>query len=219
MLARIIIDNASSPLAQMNDTSDDVRGDTALMQFSLHYGKMIRFHSCDCGMLYALRMRDNSVIIIDGGEIEQSTEDACDEFMRRLENLTGKEKGEKIRVSAYICTHNHDDHMDFFIKLLKRENDVLDIERVMFNFPSKTLLEYGIPCAEKLRSRIKKYAPNAKYLSSTQVRQFVSPTQESKCFQRTRISSHVPLARERAIHTAASMKPRRFFRLYSTTAR
>lgn len=164
MLARIIIDNASSPLAQMNDTSDDVRGDTALMQFSLHYGKMIRFHSCDCGMLYALRMRDNSVIIIDGGEIEQSTEDACDEFMRRLENLTGKEKGEKIRVSAYICTHNHDDHMDFFIKLLKRENDVLDVERVMFNFPSKTLLEYGIPCADKLRSRIKKYAPNAKYL-------------------------------------------------------
>lgn len=164
MLARIILDNASTPLSEMNDTADDVRGDTALMQFSLRYGKMIRFHSCDCGMLYAMRMRDNSVIIIDGGEIEQCTEDACDEFMRRLEDLTGKEKGEKIRVSAYICTHNHDDHMDFFIKLLKREKDVLDVERVMFNFPSKTLLEYPIPCADKLRSRIKKYAPNAKYL-------------------------------------------------------
>ena len=75
--------------------------------------------------------------------------------MRRLENLTGKEKGEKIRVSAYLCTHNHDDHMDFFIKLLKRDKDVLDVERVMFNFPSKTLLEFGIPCADKLRSRIK----------------------------------------------------------------
>ena len=124
MLARIIFDNASSPISEMNDAADDVRGDTALMQFSLRYGKMIRFHSCDCGMLYAMRMRDNSVIIIDGGEIEQCTEDACDEFMRRLENLTGKEKGEKIRVSAYLCTHNHDDHMDFFIKLLKREKDV-----------------------------------------------------------------------------------------------
>lgn len=164
MLARIIFDNASTPLSEMNDTAEDVRGDTALMQFSLRYGKMIRFYSCDCGMLYAMRMRDNSVIIIDGGEIEQCTEDACDEFMRRLEDLTGKEKGEKIRVSAYICTHNHDDHMDFFIKLLKREKDVLEVERVMFNFPSKTLLEYPIPCADKLRSRIKKYAPNAKYL-------------------------------------------------------
>lgn len=164
MLARIIIDNASSPLSEMNDTADDVRGDTALMQFSLRYGKMIRFYSCDCGMLYVMRMRDNSVIIIDGGEIEQCTEEACDEFMSRLEELTGKKKGEKIRVSAYLCTHNHDDHMDFFIKLLKREKDVLSVERVMFNFPSKTLLEYGIPCADKLKSRIKKYAPNAKFL-------------------------------------------------------
>lgn len=164
MLARIIFDNASSPLSEMNDAADDVRGDTALMQFSLRYGKMIRLHSCDCGMLYAMRMRDNSVIIIDGGEKEQCTEDACDEFMRRLEELTDTRKGEKIRVSAYICTHNHDDHMDFFIKLLKRENDVLCVERVMFNFPSRTLLEYSIPCADKLKCRIKKYAPNAKFL-------------------------------------------------------
>ena len=168
MLARIIFDNASSSLSEMNDMSDDVRGDTALMQFSLRYGKMIRFHSCDCGMLYAMRMRDNSVIIIDGGEIEQCTEEACDEFMRRLEDLTGKKRGEKIRVSAYLCTHNHDDHMDFFIKLLKREKDVLEVERVMFNFPSKTLIGYvqdaDVSCTDLLRERIKKYAPNAKFL-------------------------------------------------------
>ena len=31
-------------------------------------------------MLYVLRLRDNSVIIIDGGEIEQATEEACDEL-------------------------------------------------------------------------------------------------------------------------------------------
>ena len=69
--ARVIIDNASCPLSEMNDNEPDVRGDTALMQFSLKYGSMVRYHSCDCGMLYVLRLRDNSVIIIDGGEIEQ----------------------------------------------------------------------------------------------------------------------------------------------------
>ena len=84
--ARVIIDNASCPLSEMNDNEPDVRGDTALMQFSLKYGSMVRYHSCDCGMLYVLRLRDNSVIIIDGGEIEQATEEACDEFMRRLED-------------------------------------------------------------------------------------------------------------------------------------
>ena len=88
-------------------------------------------------MLYVLRLRDNSVIIIDGGEIEQATEEACDEFMRRLEDLTNTEKGGKIRVAAWICTHNHDDHMDVFTKLLKREKDILCVERVMFNFPFK----------------------------------------------------------------------------------
>ena len=162
--ARVIIDNASCPVSEMDDNEPHVHGDTALMQFSLKYGKMIRSHSCDCGMLYVMRLRDNSVIIIDGGEIEQATEDACDEFMRRLEDLTNTEKGGKIRVAAWICTHNHDDHMDVFIKLLKREKDVLCIERVMFNFPSKTLMNYESPCTDKLRERLKKYAPNAKYL-------------------------------------------------------
>ena len=164
--ARIILDNSSTaPICDAADTAEDVRGDTALMQFSLHYGKMIPGFSCDCGMLYALRLRENSVIIIDGGEREQATEDACDEFMARLYDLTNTEKGGKIRVSAYICTHNHDDHMDFFIKLLRREKDVFILERVMFNIPSRTLLGYcwDNPCTDELRKRIKAYYPDAKY--------------------------------------------------------
>ena len=58
--------------------------------------------------------------------------------------------------------------MDFFIKLLKREKDVLEVERVMFNFPSKTLIGYvqdaDVSCTDLLRERIKKYAPNARFL-------------------------------------------------------
>ena len=58
----------------------------------------------------------------------------------------------------------HDDHMDVFTKLLKREKDVLCVERVMFNFPSRTLLDYSSGCTDRLRERLKEYAPNAKYL-------------------------------------------------------
>lgn len=165
--ARIILDNSTGCSASEADNrSEAQREGTALMQFSLKYGKMIPGFSCDCGMLYALRLRDNSVIIIDGGEREQATEDACDEFMDRLYDLTNTENGGKIRVSAYICTHNHDDHMDFFIKLLRREKDVLILERVMFNIPSRTMLGYcrDNPCTDELRKRIKKYAPDAKYI-------------------------------------------------------
>lgn len=162
--ARVILDSVSLPVSSYDDTEKDVRGDTALMQFSLRYGKMIRGHSCDCGMLYALRLRDNSVIIVDGGEREQATDDACDEIMRRLRELTNTGNGEKIRVAAWFCTHNHDDHMDVFVKLLRRENDAFSLERVFFNFPSKTLYEYENPCTDRLRRVLKKYAPDAKYL-------------------------------------------------------
>mgnify|MGYP002517220633 CR=1 FL=1 len=162
--ARVILDAVSLPLREYDDNEDDVRGDTALMQFSLRYGKMIRFVSCDCGMLYVLRLRDNSVIIVDGGEIEQATEDACDEIMCRLRDLTNTKDGEKIRVAAWFCTHNHDDHMDVFLKLLKREKDVLVVERVFYNFASRTLFDYDNPCTDKMKRRIKEFAPNAKYL-------------------------------------------------------
>ena len=201
--ARVIIDNASCPLSEMNDNEPDVRGDTALMQFSLKYGSMVRYHSCDCGMLYVLRLRDNSVIIIDGGEIEQATEEACDEFMRRLEDLTNTEKGGKIRVAAWICTHNHDDHMDVFTKLLKREKDILCVERVMFNFPSRTLLDYSSGCTDRLRERLKKYAPNAKYLSCTRGRRYIFRTRILRCLQRTRIYSRCLSGQGTAAHIAA----------------
>ncbi len=162
--ARVILDSVSLPVSQYDDCEKDVRGDTVLMQFSLRYGKMIRGYSCDCGMLYALRLRDNSVIIIDGGEREQATDDACDEFMKRLEELTNTEAGGKIRVAAWFCTHNHDDHMDVFVKLLRREKERLLLERVIFNFPSKTLYEYENPCTDRLKRALKECAPDAKYL-------------------------------------------------------
>lgn len=162
--ARIILDAVSSPVCEYNDTEDDIRGDTALMQFALKYGKMVRYHSCDCGMFYALRLRDNSVIIVDGGEIEQATEDACDEIMCRLRDLTNTKEGEKIRISAWFCTHNHDDHMDVFVKLLGRERETLVLERVFYNFASRTILDYDNTCTDRMKKRIKEVAPNARHL-------------------------------------------------------
>lgn len=160
--ARIILDRSSTPFEQMHNKAPHIHQNTAFMQFSLHYGSMTPGYTCDCGMLYTLRTRDNSLIIIDGGEIEQATEEACDEYMKRIRELTGTQKGEKIRVT-YMCTHNHNDHMDFFIKLLKRESDTFEVERVFFNFPSAKLIENKSDCTKMLKQRLKEYAPNAKF--------------------------------------------------------
>lgn len=162
--ARIILDRVSTPLADFSFDVKGSRNDTALMQFALKYGKMIRHKSCDCGMFYALRLRDNSLIIIDGGESEQATEEACDEITERLYGMTGQDRSEKLRIALWICTHNHDDHMDVFTKLLRREHEHLVLERVMFNFPSKPLMPSDYTCTELLKTRLKQYAPTAKFL-------------------------------------------------------
>ena len=162
--ARIIFDCVSTPLKDFNSSRKETRNDTSLMQFALKYGKMIRHKSCDCGMLYAFRLRDNSLIVIDGGESEQATEEACDEIMERFYDMTKQDKSEKLCISLWICTHNHDDHMDVFVKLLRREHEHLILERVMFNFPSMPLMKSDYSCTERMKKRIGNLYPDVKYL-------------------------------------------------------
>ena len=137
--ARIIEDNSGVTVPEFaSPASRSVHDDTALMQFGLLYGDMIKKVTCDCGMLYCIRLRDNRLIVVDGGEIEQATEAATDEFFARISDLTGNP--EKIIIAAWFCTHPHDDHMDFFCRMLRKFGDKLFVERAMFNFASHSLL-------------------------------------------------------------------------------
>ena len=165
--ARIIWDNSGVLVSDFADSAKTcVHDDTALMQFGLLYGDMIKKVTCDCGMLYAIRLRDNRVIVVDGGEIEQATEPATDDFMARLLSLTGNP--EKVIIAAWFCTHPHDDHMDFFCRMLNKFGSRLHVERAMFNFASESLV--GSTFNESSRSRIKTMErikannPEVKYL-------------------------------------------------------
>ncbi len=164
--ARVIFDRVSTPLSDFEYRVEETRDDTLLMQFALKYGKMIRHKSCDCGMLYALRLRDNSLVVIDGGESEQATEEACDEIMERFYAMTGQDRNEKLRISLWVCTHNHDDHMDVFVKLLRREREKITLERVMFNFPSMSLMPSDYSCTKRLKERLEAFYPNVKMLKA-----------------------------------------------------
>ena len=159
---RIILDRSSCSLSAF--CASDLpgkRADTALMQFGLYYNTMDSGTTCDCGMCYALRLRDNSVVLIDGGEYEQATDAAVAELIRCLRHMTGTEDGEKIVIAAWFCSHNHNDHMDMFSKLIRFHHDLFDVRRVMFNFTSKTLLNYDNPCTDRLKMRLKEYYPDA----------------------------------------------------------
>ncbi|HBL41275.1 MAG TPA: hypothetical protein DDY98_06805 [Ruminococcaceae bacterium] len=161
---RIILDRSSVRYNEFCSSSrKDTQDSTALMQFGLYYSTMIKGDTCDCGMFYAVRLRDNSLLLVDGGEHEQATELAIEEVIRCLRHMTGANEGEKMVISAWFCTHNHDDHMDVFAKLIKFHSDIFDVRRVMFNFPSKTLLDYTNTCTERMKTRLHEYYPNAMY--------------------------------------------------------
>lgn len=149
--ARIIFDQVSAPLAEFAAEAQDAgRGDVTLMQFGLYYDRMIKGTTCDCGMNYALKLTNGEFIIIDGGEAEQATDAACAEFLRRLRAQTGEKT---VTVALWICTHPHDDHMDFFLKLLRVCDDGLRLKRVMFNFPSHSLLPMA-PYISRMKERL-----------------------------------------------------------------
>ena len=162
---RIILDRCpcATPAEFSKTEYTPLSADTLLVQYSLHYSHMIRGISSDCGMNYILRLKDNSVVIIDGGEKEQCNENVMEDYFNLLHEITGTKAGEKITIALWICTHPHDDHCDFFSRLLKKFEGKIEVERVSFNFPAAFNVRHSetIPL---MKERIKQYAPSALFL-------------------------------------------------------
>ena len=69
----------------------------------------------DNGMLYILKLSDNSVVIIDGANSIQMTNDRRDELMQMLWDITGSQEGDTVRVAGWYITHAHGDHYGGFL--------------------------------------------------------------------------------------------------------
>lgn len=164
-ITRIILDRCLTERASGFGYSrfKEVRQDTVFSQYSLHYDSMIRGTTCDCGMNYVYRLRDNSLIIIDGGQMEQSTDTAVNDYMCFLRELTGTGKNEPLRISLWLCTHPHNDHCDFFSKMIRFHSGEIQLERVAFNFPNPSNVRHS-PSVFIIRDRILQKYPDVKFL-------------------------------------------------------
>ncbi len=116
------------------------------------------------GMMYILRLADNSLVVIDGGSIRQSSDKNIEECMKFMHEITGTKDGEKVRISLWYGTHGHSDHVTFFYKLLGFYHNDIDLERVMFNYPALSLIEHD-ERINMYRNRLQKFYPNVKYLA------------------------------------------------------
>ena len=117
----------------------------------------------NCGMLYIIRLEDNSLVMIDGGHRLQCSRKAVEGMYAFLRRITGTKEGEKIRIAAWFFTHAHDDHMAACVRLVRTWPEVFVIERVMFNF-----LPYTLRASDGdmliLRETLREYCPEVKCL-------------------------------------------------------
>ncbi len=115
----------------------------------------------DCGMVYVIKLADNSVFVLDGGGYQQFDQAQIDGFMKFLRNITGTKDGEKVKISGWYMSHGHQDHMAGFLLFVKKYHENLDFDRIFFNFPSPnsptSILAGGKSTYSKLITYINKY--------------------------------------------------------------
>ncbi len=110
------------------------------------------------GMCYVYRLGDGSALILDGG----SGNDTCaGNIFRALEKLDVAKTGDgKYRISAWIFSHGHGDHIGAFKKFAAGYAGKYEIGAVMYSFPSPEIGLSGCDAAA-FEQTVKEYCPDA----------------------------------------------------------
>ena len=87
----------------------------------------------NCGQMLFMKLADNSLVIIDGGGVQQMSDSAAEEFLRLAREATGVPEGEKMRISCWFITHRHGDHFQGFNRFITKYHDQFEMERILYN--------------------------------------------------------------------------------------
>lgn len=158
--ARFIDDTVSCPINEFGYESENTAGSTEIYQYAVKQSERVDGFVTDCGMLYIIKLSDNSLFVVDGGAYEQATDNAIKNLYQFMKERTGDGP---IRIACWFCTHGHADHMALFSKLLRLYHNDIELQRVMFNFPSTEYRFLEPECYHTI-NRINQYYPDAKYL-------------------------------------------------------
>lgn len=163
---RIIEDNNTRSFEDFGYTCNEGEGVT-IYQFDYPYADFGEHSDEEIystnGMMYIIRLADNSLIVIDGGSIRQSSDKNIDECMKLMRSITGAAEGEKVNIALWYGTHGHSDHVTFFYKLIGYYHSEINLERAMFNYPSGSLVEHD-ERIDMYRDRLGELYPDVKYL-------------------------------------------------------
>ncbi len=132
---RIILDRISDRTTDLSYEYTAKDGEsTEVYQYGLN--------SNSNGMLYFVKLPDNSLIIVDAGSTKHSDPHEVMSFMREI---TDTPEDGSVRVAAWFVTHLHGDHTYGMTAVVKNYSDSIDFERVLYNFPTNEQKEYDNP--------------------------------------------------------------------------
>lgn len=151
---RVITDNSSDLLSKICYEYEKKAGETTeFYQYSLNHTEnnvegydpieYTENGGINCGMLYIIKLPDNSVILVDSGHEKQSTKASRAGIMNFLREITGTPEGEKINIAMWYFTHAHGDHVRLASDLITEYKDQIDLKSVTYNFPSYQVLSSG----------------------------------------------------------------------------
>ncbi len=92
----------------------------------------------NCGAMYVIKLADNSVMIIDGGEHRSMCVEQAIYLNNFLHRITNTPVGEKVRISCWFITHPHGDHMTGFVRFMNGFHEQYVLERITFNMEKGT---------------------------------------------------------------------------------
>lgn len=136
---------------------------TEIYQFGLVQKHFMLGTYTDCGMNYAVKLGDNSFFLVDGGQYIQATDEVVKEYYHFLRERAGLKDSEKLRIAGWFCTHAHNDHFELFVKMLRFYHEEIELERVIFNFPSPQLVNIS-PENWSMMNRINRLYPDVQYI-------------------------------------------------------
>ncbi len=169
---RVIVDNCSAPLSEIEVDYKKKAGDTTeFYQYSINYDLADKAGydpvvytekgSINCGMCYIIKLPDNSVVLIDGAHERQSTAKSRAGLVNFLREITHTPENEKIRVAMWYFTHAHGDHVRMAADILDEYSDEINLASVTHNFTSYQQVGRGYDSNTfLLKDVINKHYPN-----------------------------------------------------------
>lgn len=170
---RVIWDRSSTCEVSDIEYTSQQTGATTFYQYSIDYSNAeLCFSSSamNCGMLYIVKLSDNSLIMVDSGSGAQASEASLNGLYKFLYDITGTDADKPLNIRLWYFTHPHGDHVELAFRLLDYISSkgyvMPDVKALAFEFPSQRAHgNYGKePSTYTMTATFEKYYPNIDYL-------------------------------------------------------